>query len=209
GFQKCGDRSCLSDISSDDLRKTAMDYHIKGAMLSYFLSARQELEVIEAKNKMKVVDEHLGSLEKEYAATKTKHEEDIKGLKVSHDEEVKKAVEVKENEWAKERKVHVGEVKALREEVKTQLEQLASEIKETDNAVSQRDELIKERDALTSKVNGLQVDLGYQYDEGFQFALEQLKITLSEIDAAKLGELDALNKIVDGKIVPFTLPGAT
>ncbi|MCI73620.1 hypothetical protein A2U01_0094884, partial [Trifolium medium] len=38
---------------------------------------------------------------------------------------------------------------------------------------------------------------------GFQFAIEQLKVVFPDLDEAKLGELDALNKIVDGKRVPF------
>ncbi|MCI44156.1 hypothetical protein A2U01_0065395, partial [Trifolium medium] len=38
----------------------------------------------------------------------------------------------------------------------------------------------------------------------FQFALEQLKIVFPDIDESKLDELDALNKIVDGKLVPFS-----
>ncbi|MCI85758.1 hypothetical protein A2U01_0107037, partial [Trifolium medium] len=33
--------------------------------------------------------------------------------------------------------------------------------------------------------------------------LEQLKIVFPDLDEAKLGELDGLNKIVDGKLVPF------
>ncbi|MCI89424.1 hypothetical protein A2U01_0110713, partial [Trifolium medium] len=38
---------------------------------------------------------------------------------------------------------------------------------------------------------------------GFQFALEQLKIAFPDLDESKLSELDALNRIVDGKLVPF------
>ncbi|MCI72195.1 hypothetical protein A2U01_0093458, partial [Trifolium medium] len=33
---------------------------------------------------------------------------------------------------------------------------------------------------------------------------EQLRIVFPDLDESKLGELDALNKIVDGKLVPFT-----
>ncbi|GAU39171.1 hypothetical protein TSUD_372710 [Trifolium subterraneum] len=191
GFKKYGDPSSLSNVSSDDLRKAAMDHHIQGAMLSYFLSARQELEVIEAKNKMKVVDEHLGSLEKEYATTKTKLEEDLKELKATRDEEVKKVVGVKENECVKEWEVYVGEVKALKEEVKTKGEQLASAIKARDAAISQRDELIKERNAITNKASESRLP----------------RARREQVGRAGCPELDY--KIVDGKIVPFTLPGAT
>ncbi|MCI68553.1 hypothetical protein A2U01_0089814, partial [Trifolium medium] len=47
------------------------------------------------------------------------------------------------------------------------------------------------------------MEVGARYDFGFQFAIEQLKIVFLNLDEAKLGELDALNRIVDGKLVPF------
>ncbi|MCI04818.1 hypothetical protein A2U01_0025866, partial [Trifolium medium] len=76
-------------------------------------------------------------------------------------------------------------------------------------AVSQRDALSKDNAALDELVEGLQTEVGARYDAGFQFALEQLKIVFPDLDEAKLGELDALNKIVDGKLVPFAPTDAT
>ncbi|GAU25509.1 hypothetical protein TSUD_279940 [Trifolium subterraneum] len=159
GFKKYVNPSPLTDVSSDDLRKTSMDHHVQDAMLSYFLSSRQELELIEARNKMKTVDEHLASLEKEYAATKTKLKGDIKEMRAGRDEAVKEAVKVKEGEWAEEKKVFVDE----------------------------------EVDALATKVGNLELDLGSQYDDGFKYVVEQMKVVFPEVEAAKLGELDALN----------------
>ncbi|GAU37805.1 hypothetical protein TSUD_276220 [Trifolium subterraneum] len=179
---KYGNSSSFADTSSEDLRKMAMDYHIRGTMLSYFLSARQELKVIEVNNKINMVDENLGFIEKQYAPTKAKLVKDIKDLKTDCEEKIKEA---------------------------TNKEQLASAIKERDEAVLQRDQLSKEKGTLTNKVEGLQVDLGSQYDDGFQFYLEQVKIIFPEVEMAKLGQLDALDKIVDGKLVLFTPPGAT
>ncbi|MCI87043.1 hypothetical protein A2U01_0108324, partial [Trifolium medium] len=55
-------------------------------MLSYLLFTRQELELIEANNKMKVVDAKLGSIEKEYSSdTKAKMEKDLKELKAEYE----------------------------------------------------------------------------------------------------------------------------
>ncbi|MCI55490.1 hypothetical protein A2U01_0076741, partial [Trifolium medium] len=90
------------------------------------------------------------------------------------DEEVGNRVKVKENEWATERKTHVGEINTLREKVKSLETQLASIIKEKDEAVTRRDELTKEVEALSLKVDDLTLDVGAQFDEGFQFALEQV-----------------------------------
>ncbi|GAU43837.1 hypothetical protein TSUD_371160 [Trifolium subterraneum] len=206
-FKRFADSSSLSKL--EDLRKVAMDRHIQGAMLSYFLSARQELEAIDARNKMKAADESLGSLEKEYAACRAKLEREIKDMKANKEEEVKKAMEAKENNWAKERKTHVDELTTLREKAKTLEEQLASVTKERDEAISQRGELTKEVDALSAKVGSLELDLGTQYDDGFRYAVEQMKVIFPEVEPAKLDELDALNQIVDGKLVPYTLPGYT
>ncbi|MCI74542.1 hypothetical protein A2U01_0095806, partial [Trifolium medium] len=69
--------------------------------------------------------------------------------------------------------------------------------------VSQRDALSKDNAALEELVEGLQVEVGARYDTGFQFAIEQLNVVFPDLDEAKLGELDALNKILDGKLVPF------
>jgi hypothetical protein len=44
--------------------------------------------------------------------------------------------------------------------------------------------------------------IGEQYDEGFQFALEQVKILFPGIDQAVLGEADAMSIIEGDKLVP-------
>ncbi|MCI75822.1 hypothetical protein A2U01_0097091 [Trifolium medium] len=61
---------------------------------------------------------------------------------------------------------------------------------------------------MEEMVEGLQIEVGARYDSGFQLALEQLKIVFPDIDESKLGELDALNKIVDGKLVLFSSDAA-
>ncbi|MCI56276.1 hypothetical protein A2U01_0077527, partial [Trifolium medium] len=86
----------------------------------------------------------------------------------------------------------------------THKDHLASSLKEKEEAVSQRNTLSGEKAALEETVEGLQVEVEVRYDSGFQFALEQLKIVFPDLDESKLGELDTLNKIVDGKLVPFS-----
>ncbi|MCI70880.1 hypothetical protein A2U01_0092143, partial [Trifolium medium] len=41
---------------------------------------------------------------------------------------------------------------------------------------------------------------------GFRYALEQVRIIFPDLDTERLGKADALNQIVDGRLVPFTLP---
>ncbi|MCI54620.1 hypothetical protein A2U01_0075870, partial [Trifolium medium] len=72
-------------MTSEELGKMSLSYHLRGIMLSYLLSTHQELELIEANNKMKVIDDNLGSIEKEYPATKGKLEKDIRELKAEYE----------------------------------------------------------------------------------------------------------------------------
>ncbi|MCI78759.1 hypothetical protein A2U01_0100030, partial [Trifolium medium] len=69
----------------EELRRTSLSYQLRGTMLSYLISTRQELELIKANNNMKVIDDNLGSIEKEYFATNEKLEKDIKELKVGYE----------------------------------------------------------------------------------------------------------------------------
>ncbi|MCI89804.1 hypothetical protein A2U01_0111093, partial [Trifolium medium] len=70
---------------SEELRKMSLGYQLKGTMLSYLFSTRQEHELIEANNKIKVIDDNLGSIEKKYSTTKEKLENDIKELKAEYE----------------------------------------------------------------------------------------------------------------------------
>jgi hypothetical protein len=45
--------------------------------------------------------------------------------------------------------------------------------------------------------------VGIQYDAGFKYALEQVKVLFLEIDQVRLSEADALLKIDGGKLIPY------
>ncbi|GAU48543.1 hypothetical protein TSUD_190340 [Trifolium subterraneum] len=100
--------SSLSELDCEDLRQVALDHHIQGVMLNYYLSSRQEMGIIEARNKMESADNGLSALEKEFAAAKSKFEEDLAAVKAGQEEVVKTAVKAKDDE-----------VIALKERVKT------------------------------------------------------------------------------------------
>ncbi|MCI80236.1 hypothetical protein A2U01_0101507, partial [Trifolium medium] len=59
-------------------------------MLSYLLSTCQEHGLIEAGNKMKTVDDNLGSIEKEYSATKERLEKELKEIKAGYELKLEK-----------------------------------------------------------------------------------------------------------------------
>ncbi|MCI80265.1 hypothetical protein A2U01_0101536, partial [Trifolium medium] len=70
----------------------------------------QEHELIEANNKIKVIDDNLGSIKKEYSATKEKLEKDIKELKVEYERKLEQLAKDKEEKWAKDRKTFTDEI---------------------------------------------------------------------------------------------------
>ncbi|MCI05173.1 hypothetical protein A2U01_0026223, partial [Trifolium medium] len=103
-FEKHGDPSSFSQTTFEELMKMSLGYQLRGTMLSYLLSTRQELELIEANNKMKVIDDNLGSIEKEYSATKMKLEKDLKELKAEYEHKLEQLAKDKEEKWARDRK---------------------------------------------------------------------------------------------------------
>ncbi|GAU16312.1 hypothetical protein TSUD_299440 [Trifolium subterraneum] len=192
GFQKYARTSSLADLPFEDLGQAAMDHHIKGALLTYYLSNRQELESIDFKNKMESADTSLSALEKEYAAAKRKFEENLAAVKADQEEKVKAAVKAKEDE-----------VTALKGRVVTLEGELT---KERAKAKTQQDEASLNVEALTARIEKLELEGASQFDEGFRFSLEQVKVVFPDVDAVKLGELDSVNQIVDGKIVLYVPP---
>ncbi|GAU47872.1 hypothetical protein TSUD_404440 [Trifolium subterraneum] len=168
-FQKYARTSSLADLPFEDLRQVALDHHIQGVLLTYCLSNCQEHESIDFRNKMESADTSLSALEKEFAAAKSKFEEDLAAVKAEQEEK--------------------GELAEEKAKAKTQQEEASL------NA-----------EALTGRIEQLEVDGANQFDEGFKFSLEQVKVVFPDVDAVKLGELDSVNQIVERKIVPYAAP---
>ncbi|MCI65245.1 hypothetical protein A2U01_0086503, partial [Trifolium medium] len=82
---------------------------------------------------MKIVDDNLGSIEKEYSATKEILEKEIK--------EIKELSKDKEEKWAKDMKTFIDEIAHRRDQVATHKDKLASSLKEKEEAASQRNAL--------------------------------------------------------------------
>ncbi|GAU22818.1 hypothetical protein TSUD_142590 [Trifolium subterraneum] len=149
-------------------------------------------DTIEARNKMESADNGLSALEKEFAAAKSKFEEDLATVKARQDEVVKAAVKAKDDEVA-----------ILKERVKTLEGELDVATKEKDQATTQRDEASLNVEALTARIESLELEGASQFDDGFRFALDQVKVAFPDVDVVKLGELDSVNQIVDGNIVAY------
>ncbi|GAU44772.1 hypothetical protein TSUD_138840 [Trifolium subterraneum] len=190
--EKYARTSSLSDLPSEDLRQATIDHHIQGALLTYYLSNRQEHESIDFRNKMESADTSLSALEKEFVTAKSKFEEDLAAVKADQEEKVKAVVKAKEDEMV-----------ALRGKLVTVEGELTEE---KAKAKTQQEEASLNVEALTGRIEKLEVEGVSQFDEGFKFALEQVKVTFPDVDAIKLSELDSVNQIVEGKIVPYVLP---
>ncbi|MCI46203.1 hypothetical protein A2U01_0067443, partial [Trifolium medium] len=89
----------------------------------------------------------------------------------------------------------------LKKEAKAQGELAYKLTKERDEAIAVSSALAEDKVALEKDIDGLQVSVGAQYDKGFLFALEQVKILFPDLDEQRIGEVDAMKKIEDGKLI--------
>ncbi|MCI34014.1 hypothetical protein A2U01_0055232, partial [Trifolium medium] len=78
--------------------------------------------------------------------------------------------------------------------------------KERDEAMANSETLTQEKAALEKDVNALQGSVVVQYEEVFQYALEQMMVLFPDLDEQRMGEADALINIEDGKLVPYVPP---
>jgi hypothetical protein len=186
-----GDGARFGSTSTDELLKLSLGHELKGLLLNYALALRQKQEVSGANEKMKVISQELDDMEKKVKSAQDKF---VAEMEVAQ-KESKKALEdlEKDHEAAiqKLKEEHTKEVKALKE------------------ASSSRDalleDLIKEKGAWAEEKATLEETIGSQYDEGFNFALDQVKVLFLDIDAERLGEANVLMVIKDGALVPYEL----
>ncbi|MCI78602.1 hypothetical protein A2U01_0099872, partial [Trifolium medium] len=76
------------------------------------------------------IDDNLGSIEKEYSATKEKLEKNIKDLRAEYERKLEQLAKEKEDKWANDRKTFTDEIAHLRVQVATHKDQLASSLKD-------------------------------------------------------------------------------
>ncbi|PNX60648.1 hypothetical protein L195_g052038, partial [Trifolium pratense] len=206
GVTMVGDMTRFTNTPTEDLRKKALEYEVKGTLLNYLLTNRQEQEVLEARRKVKTVDDNLADIEKRYSETKAKLEEDIQKLKKEQESEAERLKKDYEEKLAKVKESYAASEAKLKENAAAQAEKLSKLSKERDAAVFSAGTLGEEKTRLENDVTELQLYAAGQYDEGFSFAIEQVKLLFPDLDAKRLGEADAMNQIVDGKLVPYVPP---
>ncbi|MCI29425.1 hypothetical protein A2U01_0050634, partial [Trifolium medium] len=141
-----------------------------------------------------------------FTATKDKLSKEIEDLKASQESEIAKLKKDYEDRLERMKENYVVEEKKLREDAIAQGELISKPTKERDEAVSGLGALKQEKTGLEEDVGALQEFVAAQYEDGFRYALEQVKVIFPDIDENRLGEADVLMKIEDGKLVPFSLP---
>ncbi|XP_045819183.1 ankycorbin-like [Trifolium pratense] len=206
GVTMVGDMTRFTNTPTADLRKKALEYEVKGTLLNYLLTNRQEQEVQEAKQKVKTVDDNLADIEKRYTETKTKLEADIKKLRDSQESEAERLKKEYEDKLAKVKESYAASETKLKENAAAQDEVISKLSKEKDAAVFSVGSLGEEKERLETDVKELQLYAANQYEEGFAYALEQVKLLFPDLDAKRLAEADAMNQIIDGKLVPYVPP---
>ncbi|XP_045791856.1 intracellular protein transport protein USO1-like [Trifolium pratense] len=206
GVTMVGDMTRFTNTSTGDLRKKALEYEVKGTLLNYLLTNRQEQEVLEARQKVKMVDDNLADIEKRYSETKAKLENDIKKLKEEREGETERLKKEYEEKLSKVKESYAASEAKLKENSAAQDEKLSKLSKEKNEAVLSIGTLADEKARLENDINELQLCAANQYDEGFAFAIEQVKLLFPDLDAERLGEADAMKQIVDGKLVPYVPP---
>ncbi|MCI97041.1 hypothetical protein A2U01_0118341, partial [Trifolium medium] len=63
--------------------------------------------------------------------------------------------------------------------------------RERDDAITISSCLAKEKTTLEKEIEGLQVAIDASLDEGFSFALDQLRVLFPDLDEQRLSEADA------------------
>ncbi|KAK2443242.1 hypothetical protein QL285_014363 [Trifolium repens] len=176
-----GNSARFNNTATDDLARMALGYELKGLLLNYALASRQRAELSIAKDKEALVEKNLATLERDVQAAK-----DRGTCRMLRDKE----------SAIKTMNVVQASLNSKDEHIKT-LE------KENKTALAELETLKEEKAKWGSEKDGLEAMIGEQYDEGFQFALEQVKILFPGLDQDVLGKADAMSTIEGDKLVPY------
>jgi archaellum component FlaC len=187
-----GNSSRFNNTPTDELMRMSLGHELKGLLLNYALATPQKQE--------------LATIEKQYAATKESIIVEVDLLKSQHQEDMSKLTKAHEEELAKakeEQEAAVKMAKTLQDSLNTKDRRINALAKDNEAALSELAALRQENEAWVSEKENLEENVGLQYDEGFKYALEQVKVLFPDIDHARLGEADAMLKIDGDQLVPY------
>jgi hypothetical protein len=200
-----GNSARFNTTRSDELMRLALGYELKGLLLNYALASRQRVELATAKERETLVEKNLAILEDDVEAAKEKCEGDVRALKKKSEEEIAKLTKDHEEELAKANRDRESAVKTMnvaQGSLNAKDERIKALVKDNEAAFAELAILRQEKAKWESEKDGLEATIGEQYEEGFQFALDQVKVLFPDIDKDLLGKADAMLTIEGDKLVP-------
>jgi hypothetical protein len=201
-----GNSARFNNTATDDLARMALGYELKGLLLNYALASRQRAELSVAKDKEALVEKNLVTLERDVQAAKDRCEGDLKNLKEKHAEEVanlKKKYEGDLSDAKRDKESAVKTMNVVQASLNSRDERIKTLTQENEAALAELKVLKDEKTKWGSEKENLEILAGTQYDDGFSFALEQVKILFPDLDPAVLGQADAMSTIEGGKLIPY------
>ncbi|WJX77800.1 hypothetical protein P8452_61074 [Trifolium repens] len=201
-----GNFARFNNTETDDLARMALGYELKGLLLNYSLASRQRAELSVAKDKEALVEKNLVTLERDIQAAKDRCEGDLKNLKEKHAEEMadlKKKYEGDLSDAKRDKESAIKTMNVVQASLNSKDERIKALTQENETALAELKVLKDEKTKWGSEKENLEILAGTQYDDGFSFALEQVKILFPDLDPAVLGQADAMSTIEGGKLIPF------
>jgi predicted nuclease with TOPRIM domain len=184
----------------------ALGYELKGLLLNYALASRQRAELSAAKDKEALVEKNLVVLEKDIETAKARCEGELKSLKEKHAKDVADLEERYKGDLSEAKKDKEAAVKAMNDAqaiINSKDERIKALSQENEVALAELKSLKEEKAGWISQKDALEIQAGEQYDEGFAFALEQVKILFPDLDPALLSQADVMALVEDGKLIPY------
>jgi hypothetical protein len=201
-----GNSARFNSTATDDLARMALGYELKGLLLNYALASRQRAELSAAKDKEALVEKNLVVLERDVQAAKDRCEGELKSLKEKHAKDVADLEEKYKGDLSDAKRDKETAVKAMNDaqaNLNSKDERIKALTRENETALAELKSLKEEKAKWGSQKEALEIQAGEQYDDGFSFALEQVKILFPDLDPALLSQADAMALIEDGKLVPY------
>jgi chromosome segregation ATPase len=153
-----------------------------------------------------MIDKNSATLEEDLKATMEKLEGEMKALKEKCEAEISKLVKAHDEELTKIKKSHESMAKTLEATQQSLIAKdarIATLAKDNEATLTELATLRREKETWASEKGEMEETIGAQYDEGFTYALDQVKVLFPDIDRDLLGKADAMLKIDSDKLVSY------
>jgi hypothetical protein len=186
-----GYSSCLDTLGFEDLRKLAVGTGLKCLALNQMVFNRQEKEASDR-------------LEKAVGAAKEEPEKDLAGQLAKSQADFHKGLDKKKKKVSALRK-NKRSLMTARNAMIVALVKIWKDAEQRDKDIVQLREAADRLDGdikdLEEENGALKVAMAEQFVEGFQAALEQIRVLFPDIVGDRMAQVDFMKKVEDGKLV--------